>query len=84
MPAFTHDQFVIRRDLRPSVPEALRGCGETGEYVELRYDRSALPNPAGFFGDPIPCDDYAQRAARTALDMQREIVELQKRWQGMG
>ena len=34
----------------------------------------------GFFGDPIPMADHAQRAVRMALEMQQEMIRLQERW----
>jgi class 3 adenylate cyclase len=33
-----------------------------------------------FFGDPIPMEDHAERAVRTAMDMQRKVLELRSQW----
>ncbi|MBN1102887.1 MAG: hypothetical protein JXL84_05665 [Deltaproteobacteria bacterium] len=33
-----------------------------------------------FFGDPIPVADHAERAVRTAIDMQRKVAELRGEW----
>jgi class 3 adenylate cyclase/CHASE3 domain sensor protein len=33
-----------------------------------------------FFGDPIPYEDHAQRAVRTALEMRRRLSDLQREW----
>ncbi|MBC7542161.1 MAG: GAF domain-containing protein [Candidatus Sericytochromatia bacterium] len=38
----------------------------------------------GFFGDPIPMADHAQRAVRMALEMQEKMVHLQNRWFSAG
>jgi class 3 adenylate cyclase len=38
----------------------------------------------GFFGDPIPMADHAQRAVRMALEMQDEMTRLQDRWFSSG
>lgn len=38
----------------------------------------------GFFGDPIPMADHAQRAVRMALEMQDEMQRLQDRWFSRG
>ncbi|MGQ9629897.1 MAG: adenylate/guanylate cyclase domain-containing protein [bacterium] len=32
------------------------------------------------FGAPLPCDDHALRACKVALEMQRAVGELNKRW----
>lgn len=37
-----------------------------------------------FFGDPIPSDDYASTAIKTAMDMQRHASELSKKWENEG
>ena len=33
-----------------------------------------------FFGNPVPYEDHAQRAVRTALETRARLVELQQRW----
>ena len=33
-----------------------------------------------FFGNPIPYEDHAERAVRTALEMRARLAELQPRW----
>ena len=33
-----------------------------------------------FFGNPVPYEDHAQRAVRTALEMRTRLGELQQRW----
>jgi class 3 adenylate cyclase len=33
-----------------------------------------------FVGDPVPCDDHAERAVRMASDMQAKLKELQAEW----
>ena len=33
-----------------------------------------------FFGNPVPYDDHAQRAIRTALEMRTRLVELRQGW----
>jgi class 3 adenylate cyclase len=38
----------------------------------------------GFFGDPIPMADHAQRAVRMAMEMQDEMKRLQERWFSSG
>ena len=37
-----------------------------------------------FFGDPADYDDYAVRAVRTAVDMQKALLELVKKWEKEG
>jgi adenylate cyclase len=33
-----------------------------------------------FFGDPMPVTDHAERAVRTAIDMQKKVAELKSEW----
>jgi adenylate cyclase len=33
-----------------------------------------------FFGDPLPLDNHAESAIRAAIDMQREMIKLNKEW----
>ena len=37
-----------------------------------------------FFGDPVPMEDHAERAARTAVEMQRKVAELKDEWLRFG
>ena len=37
-----------------------------------------------FFGDPFAVEDHAERAVRMAVDMQREVAQLQNEWQTFG
>jgi class 3 adenylate cyclase len=37
-----------------------------------------------FFGDPVPMEDHAERAVRTAVEMQRKVVELKDEWLRFG
>jgi class 3 adenylate cyclase len=37
-----------------------------------------------FFGDPIPLENHAESAVRAALDMQREMTELNAQWSAAG
>lgn len=37
-----------------------------------------------FFGDPIPIEHHGQAAVKTALQMQSEMIELNKRWKTAG
>jgi adenylate cyclase len=37
-----------------------------------------------FFGDPIPNDGHALSAVRSAIDMQKKVKELQKKWANEG
>ena len=37
-----------------------------------------------FFGAPLPMDDHAARALRTALRMQQELGQLRQKWAGEG
>ena len=37
-----------------------------------------------FFGDPIPLENHAESAVRAALDMQREMAELNAEWSAAG
>ncbi|MEW6665236.1 MAG: adenylate/guanylate cyclase domain-containing protein [Thermodesulfobacteriota bacterium] len=37
-----------------------------------------------FFGDPIPMEDHAERAVRTAVEMQRKVAELKDEWLRFG
>ncbi|RJR34618.1 MAG: hypothetical protein C4576_26105 [Desulfobacteraceae bacterium] len=37
-----------------------------------------------FFGDPIPMEDHAERAVRTAMDMQYKVAELKSEWRRYG
>ncbi|MBI5569755.1 MAG: CHASE2 domain-containing protein [Desulfomonile tiedjei] len=37
-----------------------------------------------FFGDPIPLENHAESAVRAALDMQREMAELNAEWSVAG
>jgi len=37
-----------------------------------------------FYGDPIECEDHALRAVRCAMDMQRNVGELNERWRAEG
>ncbi|RJR43452.1 MAG: hypothetical protein C4576_14375 [Desulfobacteraceae bacterium] len=37
-----------------------------------------------FFGDPIPMEDHAERAVRTAVDMQNKVAELKSEWRRYG
>ena len=37
-----------------------------------------------FFGDPIPLEDHAQAAVKTALDMQTQMTGLNERWTKSG
>jgi class 3 adenylate cyclase len=37
-----------------------------------------------FFGDPIPMSDHAERAVKTAIDMQRKVAELKREWRHYG
>ncbi|MFL6083638.1 MAG: adenylate/guanylate cyclase domain-containing protein [Mycobacterium sp.] len=37
-----------------------------------------------FFNDPIPCDDAAERAVRTALEIRDAVTDLAARWRRKG
>ncbi len=37
-----------------------------------------------FFGDPVPLDNHAESAVRAAIDMQREMSELNQEWAQSG
>ncbi|GAB4336074.1 MAG: adenylate/guanylate cyclase domain-containing protein [Desulfobulbaceae bacterium] len=37
-----------------------------------------------FFGDPIPCENHALAAVRTAIAMQQRVRELRAEWEGRG
>lgn len=37
-----------------------------------------------FFGDPIPMSDHAERAVKTAMEMQTKVTELRSEWRRYG
>ncbi|MFQ6614178.1 MAG: adenylate/guanylate cyclase domain-containing protein, partial [Fidelibacterota bacterium] len=46
-----------------------------------KYEGDAI---VAFFGAPIPMEDHAYRACLTALNMQKELGNLRKKWSGEG
>ncbi|MBD3392434.1 MAG: CHASE2 domain-containing protein, partial [Chitinivibrionales bacterium] len=46
-----------------------------------KYEGDAI---IAFFGAPMPMEDHAQQACATALDMQRRLGELRKKWMAEG
>jgi adenylate cyclase len=46
-----------------------------------KYEGDAI---IAFFGAPMPMDDHAQAACRTALGMQRKLGELRAKWHSEG
>jgi adenylate cyclase len=46
-----------------------------------KYEGDAI---IAFFGAPMPMKDHAQQACATALDMQRKLGELRKKWVSEG
>jgi adenylate cyclase len=46
-----------------------------------KYEGDAI---IAFFGEPVPYEDHALRALRTALDMHRELAAMHKRWEKEG
>ena len=46
-----------------------------------KYEGDAI---IAFFGEPIPHPDHAVRAVRTAIEMQRELEDLNREWQQAG
>src|SRR5438034_7465341 len=53
MPAFAHDEFIARRNLRTRIIEALRRRGEGRENIEFGDRRGGLADPTRLFGDTI-------------------------------
>jgi len=46
-----------------------------------KYEGDAI---IAFFGAPVPMEDHALQACRTALDMQSKLGELREKWRGEG
>jgi adenylate cyclase len=46
-----------------------------------KYEGDAI---IAFFGAPMPMEDHAQQACLTALDMQRKLGELRRKWRSEG
>ncbi len=42
-----------------------------------KYEGDAI---IAFFGAPLPLEDHAERACRTAIKMQKSLLELRKKW----
>ncbi len=46
-----------------------------------KYEGDAI---VAFFGEPVPYRDHALRAARAAVEMQRRLADLRKKWKAEG
>jgi adenylate cyclase len=46
-----------------------------------KYEGDAI---IAFFGAPMPMEDHAYQACLTALDMQKKLADLRKRWKAQG
>jgi adenylate cyclase len=73
-------------------PEDIRGM--LNEYFEQMagivfaregtIDKYIGDGMLAFFGDPVEQADHAERAVRSAMDMQRTVSELRARWERAG
>ncbi len=66
--------------LREYLEEMTRVLFEHGGTVDKIMGDGIM----AFFGDPLPQEDHALRAVRTAMAMQQELNRMQRKWIGEG